>query len=45
MATCIECGGQTFKRRIVYICLSCGRVNSMKAKALLENHRGNAKRE
>lgn len=45
MATCIECGGQTFKRRIVYICLSCGRVNSMKEKALLENHRGSAKRE
>ena len=45
MAKCIECGGEVFRRRIVYICLGCGRVNTMKEKVFMENHRGNAKKE
>jgi len=45
MGKCIECGHETFQRRIVYICLTCGRVNSIKEKALLKNYRGSAKRD
>lgn len=45
MAECVECGNRIFKRRIVYVCLKCGRVNSVKERPFLEKRPGDEKKE
>lgn len=46
MGVCIECGAQHFKRRTVFVCLECGRVNSVKDGSIAEERRpGSGKKE